>query len=310
MGSPVSGDLCEMVVRQLKNNILPRFIPNMLLYKCHIDDIIILWKSEPNLKQFVDTVNNNQYSLVIEIEQHSYTNVHFLDIDISFEGQKIHTAVYRKTSNTSTYIPMGSCNLFQYKLAAFRALIKRAFTHSSSPQALSQEMRHIQEIAVAHGYTNIVQGLYKRYRSSQEADNRTQRQIQIEEENIERIPITFNPQLKSMYNEIARKHQVYITYRRCQTIFQLLRNGKDPPNLVKLPGIYTIPLTDHRFDREVINISSTRQSLGIRIKEHKADVQHNRTTTALSTYATDTNITLDFEAAHIIITTTHPEHLK
>ncbi|XP_023220479.1 uncharacterized protein LOC111622351 [Centruroides sculpturatus] len=138
MESPVSGNLCEMVVRQLENNILPRFLPNMLLYKRYTDDIIILWKSKLNLKQFVDMVNSNPYGLLFEIEQHSKSNVHFLDIEISFEGPNIHTAVYQKTSNTTTYIPMGSCDPFQYKVAAFRSLVKRAFTHSSSIQALTQ----------------------------------------------------------------------------------------------------------------------------------------------------------------------------
>ncbi|XP_023214358.1 uncharacterized protein LOC111617276 [Centruroides sculpturatus] len=148
MGSPVSRDLCEMVVRQLENRILPHFLHNILLYKRYIDDIIIFWRTAPNLTQFVDTMNDNPYGLVIEVEQHSPTRVYFLDIDITIEGSDIHMSVYRKSSAISTYIPVGSCDPFPYKIVAFRALVRRAFTHSSTPQALAQEVT-IEEIAVA-----------------------------------------------------------------------------------------------------------------------------------------------------------------
>ncbi|XP_023215663.1 uncharacterized protein LOC111618382 [Centruroides sculpturatus] len=90
----------------------------------------------------------------------------------------------------------------------------------------------------------------------------------------------------------------------------IMKTPQVPLNSVKLPGIYSIPLRDHRFDREMVYIGSTRRSLGNRIKEHKTDIQHNRTTMALSTYVTDQDIMADFDASHIILTTTHPEHLK
>ncbi|XP_067119750.1 uncharacterized protein [Centruroides vittatus] len=311
MGSPVSGDLCEMVVRRLENITLPTFLPDILLYKRYIDDVIILWKTEPNIDQFIKAMNKNPYGLVIEVEQHSNSKIHFLDIDIALEGPNIHTSVYRKTDTASMYIPMGSCDPFQYKIAAFRALVRRAFTHSSSHQALNQEIKRINEIAVEHGYTNLIRGLCRKYRKCQkQCNNQTERHLNIQENNTERIPITFNPRLKSIYATISKKRQVRIAYRRCQTIFQILRNGKDPPNPIRLPGIYTIPLRDHRFDRDMVYIGSTKRTMGIRIKEHKADIAHKRLTTALSTYATDQEVTADFTAARIILTTNHPEHLK
>ncbi|XP_067142838.1 uncharacterized protein [Centruroides vittatus] len=107
MGSPVSGDLCEMVVRRLENITLPTFLPDILLYKRYIDDVIILWKTEPNIDQFIKAMNKNPYGLVIEVEQHSNSKIHFLDIDIALEGPNIHTSVYRKTDTASMYIPIG-----------------------------------------------------------------------------------------------------------------------------------------------------------------------------------------------------------
>ncbi|XP_023241860.1 uncharacterized protein LOC111640093 [Centruroides sculpturatus] len=91
MGSPLSGDLCEMVVRQLESKALPPFLPSILIYKRYVDDILIVWREVSYMTSFVRTVN--PFGLTVELEQAS-TEVHFLDIGIKIVGSTIHTAVY------------------------------------------------------------------------------------------------------------------------------------------------------------------------------------------------------------------------
>ncbi|XP_023232164.1 C2 domain-containing protein 5-like [Centruroides sculpturatus] len=62
------------------------------------------------------------------------------------------------------------------------------------------------------------------------------------------IPVTYNPVLKAIYNEIAKKKNIPLTFRRCAMIFDMLRNGKDTPDTNKLPGVYTVPIIDHRTE--------------------------------------------------------------
>ncbi|XP_023234872.1 uncharacterized protein LOC111634349 [Centruroides sculpturatus] len=166
MGSSVSGDLCELVIRELERKILPNFLQNIIIYKRYVDDIIVLWRDSPNITQFVDQMNDNPYGLTLEVEQHSKSSVHFLDLNIDFGGLIIHTFVYRKPSDNPTYILADSCDLVQYKMAAFRALVKRAHSHSSTQEVLEQEIQYLYEVAKQHGYHNIIQkcrnGLEKR----------------------------------------------------------------------------------------------------------------------------------------------------
>ncbi|XP_023224600.1 telomerase reverse transcriptase-like [Centruroides sculpturatus] len=108
MGSSVSGDLCELVIRQLENRTLPNFLQDIILYKRYVDDIIILWRTTPNLTRFLEEMNENPYGLSLEIEQHSNSRIHFRNLDISFEDSIIRTSVYRKLSNLSAYIPFNS----------------------------------------------------------------------------------------------------------------------------------------------------------------------------------------------------------
>ncbi|XP_023223630.1 uncharacterized protein LOC111624892 [Centruroides sculpturatus] len=313
MGSPVSGDLCEMVVRQLEKKILPQFLPNIELYRRYIDDIIIIWKNVPDITALVDAFNNNPYGLMLELEQSDTTEVHFLDINIRLEKEGISTAVYRKPGSMSSYIPIGSCDPVPYKMAAYKALIRRAFTHSSNVQARDKELTYIMRVAAEHGYRTAIRKMIKSY-SRMYADKERLVDWRVDRkevpEDMERIPVTFNPYVRSIYDKIAKKRQISIAYRRCPTIFNILRNGKDPPNPSRRPGVYSVPLRDNRFDRDLIYIGSTKRSIGVRIQEHKADIRHGRTSTALATYATDPGIVADFNRTNLLLGAPPNEHLK
>ncbi|XP_023233052.1 uncharacterized protein LOC111632760 [Centruroides sculpturatus] len=253
MGSPIAGDLCKIVMRKLEAEFLPKYLSNILIYKRYIDDILILWKDNKNIKALVEDINNNLYGLTIEIDQAHPTEAHFLDINMMIESATIHTAVYRKQTSDSLYIPAGSCDPPQYKVAAFKALIRRAHMHSWS------EMKCVENIAEQYGYHGLI---YKLNAKMQQEASRHQLSDDTPSSN---IPITYNPVLKSLYKKIAKKKNICITFRRCATIFDLLRNGKDTPDRNKLPGIYTILVIDHRCDRNMIYIGSTKRPLITRI---------------------------------------------
>ncbi|XP_023235590.1 uncharacterized protein LOC111634973 [Centruroides sculpturatus] len=244
MGSPISGDLCEMVVRILEAKVLPHHLHNIILHKRYVDDIIILWKEIPDIKAFVDTMNNNTYGLTIEIEQAHQTNVHFLDIDIKVEELVIHMAVYRKLGTKGIYIPVGSCDPPQYKVAPFKALIKRAHTHTSTERALQAELRLTQRIAAEHGYGKLIRKLLHEYQNTnQDLPQREERQ------DMDKIvPVNYNPYIRRLYGEIARKNHIRIAYRRCALIFNILTNGKDQPDKDRLSGVYSIPIIDRRSE--------------------------------------------------------------
>ncbi|XP_023211828.1 uncharacterized protein LOC111614694 [Centruroides sculpturatus] len=282
-----------------------------MLYRRYVDDVIVVWKTTPNLAQFVEAMNDNPYRLSLEVDQHSNTNVHFLDVNIRIQGPNIHTTVYRKLCASPTYIPSDSCDPFQYKLAAFRSLVRRAYSHSSTQEALREELTHIEKIADMHGYHNIVPRIAERHERALMSHNTPMTTLRNSHSiDMERILLMFNHILISVYTAVAKRRNVNIAYKRGPTIFDILRNGKDPPDPIKSPGIYRIPVRDDRFGRDLVYIGSTKRSMGVRISEHKADIRHNRATTSLSVYASDPDITVDFAGAKLIVKTTQRDHLK
>ncbi|XP_067145331.1 uncharacterized protein [Centruroides vittatus] len=305
MGSPVAGDLCELVVRKLESEVISSQRSHILLYQRYIDDILILWKDIPNIRALVDTFNDNPYGLTLELDQAHHTQAHFLDIYITVEESSINTQVYHKPSTEPLYIPAFSCDPPQYKMAAFKALLKRALTHSSSQAAFNSEMQHIKNIAKQHGYHNIARKnnfeALRLLSTHTPPSNGSPPKF---------IPITYNPALKTIYYQIAKKKDIRLAFRRCPTIFEWLRNGKDAPDKNRLPGIYSIPIADHRDNSEAIYIGSTKRNIQTRIKEHKADILHHRQNTALAVYSSDPEIEPLFTCAAIIHPTFRQDHLK
>ncbi|XP_067126606.1 uncharacterized protein [Centruroides vittatus] len=148
MGSPVSGLLCELVVRSLESSKLHKYKGKIVLYARYVDDVCIIWNEKPDVEKFSRDMNNNIFGLELEIEQQSHRKIHFLDIDVEVEEEgKITTKVYRKPSYIPEMIPWASHDPTNYKLAAFRALLRRAYTHCSRMQDTRREVEYIKKIA-------------------------------------------------------------------------------------------------------------------------------------------------------------------
>ncbi|XP_067121815.1 uncharacterized protein [Centruroides vittatus] len=299
MGSPLSGDLCELVLRKLEENIIPQYSSNMVLYKRYVDDVFIIWKTNTNIFDFVGRMNNNPYGLTLKIDQMSNTKIHFLDIDIKLNGTEIETGIYYKPGYIPWFIPARSADPYTYKIAAFRALVRRAYTHPSKLRDTKMELRRIERIAMAHGYEKeLVRKLARSY--SRTRDTQDTHGDRRQEPNSRYAVVEYSRRLKTLYRKIATKTSTRVAYKRSQDIYKLLRNVKDKLNPLRAPGVYSILLRDDRFGRELLYIGSTKRSIQQRVKEHKYDLSHERCTTALSTYASDPEIHADLNNTRLI----------
>ncbi|XP_023225258.1 uncharacterized protein LOC111626179 [Centruroides sculpturatus] len=316
MGSPLLGDLCELVIRQLKGKIILRFVSNILIYKRYVDDIFILWKAEPNINNFLSAMNDNPYRLTIKLDQKSNTAAHFLDIHLQLDGTRVVTKVHYKSYYRPLFILANSADPYSYKISAFSALTKRAFTHHTRSEDKEAELKRIQNIAVQHGYRkNLIYDLARAYVSRIAARDTSNIQAAAHEtHNVNstqsRAVVEYNHHLNSVYREIAAHTNTKIAYNRPCTVYGLLRSGKDKINKKQAPGVYMVPLWDNRFQRELVYIGSTKRSLNKRLQEHKYDIVNKRHTTTLSTYATEPCIRAHLHEAKLIKLSHQVEHLR
>ncbi|XP_067130121.1 uncharacterized protein [Centruroides vittatus] len=311
MGSPISGDLCELVIRQLERDVVPVFTPDIILYRRYVDDVIIIWKGEPKVDDFLHIVNNNLFGLTLKLDQISDTRVHFLDVSIQLDINNIETRVYYKPGYLPMYIPARSEDPYPYKIAAFRALVNRAFTHNTKREDTIAELKHIEDIATSHGYkSSLIRNLARKCCNINTAHHTSAGRSDPNSSPDQHTVVLYNKDLHSLYREIALRKGPKLAYTRTPSIYSLLRNAKDKPSILRAPGVYSIPLRDHRFQRDLVYIGSTKRSLQKRVSEHKNDVAKKRHTTALSTYATDPDVKADFDNATLIKKSFKTDHIR
>ncbi|XP_067125511.1 uncharacterized protein [Centruroides vittatus] len=311
MGSQLSGDLCELVIRKLEQRIIPLFNSDIHIYRRYVDDIFILWKTKPNINRFIDAMNDNPYGLHIKLDQISNSNANFLDIHMQIDGNTISTKVHYKPCYTPLFIPAVSEDPFSYKVAAFRALTKRTFTHHSRIEDTISELECIQNIATRHGYSRtLVRNLASAYYTQLHRTDNTNARTNAYNTTQSLIVVEYNKHLDSIYREIAAYTNKKIAYNRRNTIYDLMRNSKDILDKRMAPGVYSVPLWDGRFQRELVYIGSTKRSPDKRLREHKYDIDRNRGTTALSAYASTSGISADLQNAELIKLSHRLDHLR
>ncbi|XP_023229967.1 uncharacterized protein LOC111630148 [Centruroides sculpturatus] len=177
MGSPISGLLCELVVRKLERKILSSFERNIVYYKRYVDDVFILWKNNRAIAEFVDRVNDNEEGLRLKLEQKSSMKVHFLDISIIFRRGRISTNVFIKPTHSPLYIPANSNDPYRYKIAAFRALVRRAFIYCESVIDRDAELERIMQLAGTLGYKrNVIKGIIRKLEDNKDIKTAQDRQ--------------------------------------------------------------------------------------------------------------------------------------
>ncbi|XP_023217921.1 uncharacterized protein LOC111620258 [Centruroides sculpturatus] len=152
MGSPMSGLLCELVLKKLESMTLISYNEYIIMYKRYVDDVLIIWKNDAMIKRFLCQVNSNQHGLKLNLEQISNKELHFLDVSIEFKNGALCTKIYIKPTHDPMYIPANSNDPTVYKLSAFRALIRRAFLYCSNVIDTMNELCRIKKVAKELGF--------------------------------------------------------------------------------------------------------------------------------------------------------------
>lgn len=87
-----------------------RPIPELVLWRRYIDDILLLWDGDvDSLKQFMACLNANDRNIVLQFD-YSKTEIHFLDLRIRVENGTIVTSTFFKETDRNGFINTASCH--------------------------------------------------------------------------------------------------------------------------------------------------------------------------------------------------------
>ncbi|XP_023217910.1 uncharacterized protein LOC111620245 [Centruroides sculpturatus] len=294
MGSPLSGILCELVVRRLERRVLHGFKDDIVYFSRYVDDILILWKNNRRVHEFMSRINDNNDGLRLRLEQKSSMNVHFLDINIRFMKGHLSTSVYIKPTHTPLYIPSQSMDPYQYKMAAFRALIRRAYLYCDQIADREKEIDRVLQVARTLGYRkSVIVGMLKKYERG--IVKRTLRNVPTR-----LTKFTYNSSMNSVMKEIARRKESRMVLRRAPNLYKILRNDKDNIRAEERAGVYKIPYENLQLDVKKDYIGVTTRNLGVRLKEHRYAIRKASNSTVLSQMAQTQGSEVKWDEATII----------
>ncbi|XP_023238100.1 uncharacterized protein LOC111636945 [Centruroides sculpturatus] len=293
MGSPLAGTLCEMVLTTLENAVLPKYEAQMIMYARYVDDVLIFWNTQPNIQSFIKDINDNRFGLEIELEQENDKIIHFLDLHIQINNVRdFTTKVYRKPSYNPIFIPWSSHDPPAYKIAAFRTLISRAYSHCNNTKDRNEELNYIYNLARKHG-VNLKAIINKSNRS-------IKRRNLPHNEGV--LTMEYNASLNNIFRRIGKAQNKRIVYKRTPTTYQLLRSDKDLVDRRTLPGVYKIPVTDSRRRSKLMYVGATGRCIKDRLAEHQANIRKKQPCTALATYvlADQQDVKVEWDQARLM----------
>ncbi|XP_067130234.1 uncharacterized protein [Centruroides vittatus] len=228
-----------------------------------------------------------------KLEQKSSVTIHFLDINIQFKNGHLSTSVYVKPTHSPLYIPSQSNDPYHYKMAAFRALIRRAFLYCDNVMDRAKEINRILLVAETLGYRkSAITGMVKRYEKNV-ARGSKQRPAKI-------TKFTYNRYAKSIMKEIANRNETSIILKRAPNLYKILRNDKDSIRKEEKAGVYRIPYENAQLGIKKDYIGVTTRSLSVRLKEHKYNIRKSSNATVLSQMAQTESSIVKRDEADII----------
>ena len=111
-----------------------------IFYKCYLDDIFLLLKSENHVNNLLLYLNPKHPSTSFACEIEKERSLAFLDIDISRVNNKFEVSVHHKSAFFGVYTNYRPFIATEYKSSLITTLLHRSFTIVSDYYKLAKEI--------------------------------------------------------------------------------------------------------------------------------------------------------------------------
>ena len=111
----------------------------------YVDDILVVFKNNWNIDNFLDVINNLVPSIKFTIENEVNGKIPFLDIVIHRSSNEFKFSIYRKPTNNLAYVHFFSGHTLNVKQSVFQSMFLRAL-RVCSPEFFDEEIAIIKSI--------------------------------------------------------------------------------------------------------------------------------------------------------------------
>ena len=255
MGSPVSPLVADIFMEDFEERALTTAPVSPRFYKRYVDDTFTILPKD-SVPAFLNHLNSIHPNIKFTMELEAKNKLAFLDIlIIRNPDQSLSHTVYRKATHTDRYLN-GDSHHHPLQLATVgKSLFQRA-RGICDERHLTAELRHVEQVL----RKNKLQVPRRRHRN------------RVKPATVERRPAVL-PYVKGVTDKIGgilKRASINTYFKPPKKISQFL-----PPVKCHIPlqaaGVYKLDC-----DCGLSYIGQTKRSIGIRVKEHVADMKHRR----------------------------------
>ena len=248
------------------------------------------------MEDFLRHMNSQSEDIKFTMEIEEDNNLPFLDVLLTKEndGTLAHQ-VYRKKTHTDKYIHSDSHHHPAQKIGVINTLAIRAKRISDTAH-LDQELEHLVNVFKGNGYNE------KQIRNTiRKSQVQRQREGRNDDNVLKYIKLPYIQGTTDKIANILRKKQIKVAFSPPNTLKGMLDHAKDQTDPRKNKGVYSIPC-----DCGKVYIGETGRSIQTRLKEHNADITHNRAKqSALAEHSVASKHHISLENAKVIINIEH-----
>lgn len=124
--------------------ILPIWMSQISWFR-YVDDILVVFKKNLNIDNFLNVINNIVPSIKFTIENEVNCKIPFLDTVIHRSTNEFKFSIYRKPTNNLTYVHYFSGHTINIKQSVFQSMFLRAL-RVCSPEFFDEEIAIIKSI--------------------------------------------------------------------------------------------------------------------------------------------------------------------
>ena len=291
MGNPLSPVLANLFLEHIESEKLKLYTGiSPVLWVRYVDDILCLVPENFVVNDYLTFLNNIYPSLKFTVEFENDNKIPFLDVLIHNCKTKIEFSVYRKPTNSESYLHFYSYNALDIKLSLAQGLFLRAL-RICSPCFLEEEINHIRKSLKKCAYPDdlLNKALLKAKRTYHTP---RPEKTEIDFKNSVIVPYTphleqFKPLLKSMNKNVIFKYNEKIGKKLCKN--KLSNKSCDV-------GVYKIDC----LDCEKVYVGETGRNVNVRVKEHKHDIVIDKQNSGIARHVHDTGHSFNFANTQVL----------
>ncbi|CAB3999200.1 Hypothetical predicted protein, partial [Paramuricea clavata] len=239
---------------------------------CKLPDYLSKMPNAAAATVFLEKLNDLHPNLSFTMELPVENKILLVGMEISRDGSKVKTQVYRKSTNTGLLLHFNSHTDKRYKEGLLKTMVHRAYALSSTREALDQECSRLRSIFTHLDYpTGLIDSTIQKV--IKDSSNNETRNRDTDESNVVRFCLPFKDQIaanavRKQMVDLSRKIGVHL-----QPVFTSRKLEQQlKPREVKVP-IINRQCVVYKFQCDLCDADSyigfTGRHLHQRIAEHK-----------------------------------------